>query len=167
MGGRDTGTGEGDGDAENGVSGGGTCAAPPTNCTGDAHTCNLILQAWLQRCDGKAEGDGLANDAAGFNAEVNALGGDDGPGQSDIDGVLQQDPFEGAKVLEDGAGLLDRLDASGFFGGGSCPTLESVTVDAVSIPLTLEPLCFLLANMSYLVLALAYFLAFRIVAGGA
>lgn len=167
-GGRDTGTGQGEGEGDgegNGVSGGGSCAAPPTNCVGDAHTCKLIEQAWLQRCEGQGEADGIANAAGQFNGSIND--GDEGPGQGDIDSLLQGDPFEGLKTVEDGGVLLDRLDSSGFLSGGSCPSLESVNVGGITVPLTLGPLCELLSYMSYLVLALAYFLAFKIVAGGA
>nr|WP_305068778.1 virulence factor TspB C-terminal domain-related protein [Luteimonas sp. Y-2-2-4F] len=49
---------------------------------------------------------------------------------------------------------------------GSCPTIPSIDVGGVSIPFDLAPLCTLLASLSYLVLALAYFMAFRIMAGG-
>lgn len=167
-GGRDTGTGQGEGEGDgegNGVSGGGSCAAPPTNCVGDAHTCKLIEQAWLQRCEGQGEADGIANAAGQFNGSIND--GDEGPGQGDIDSLLQGDPFEGLKTVEDGGVLVDRLDSSGFLSGGSCPSLESVNVGGITVPLTLGPLCELLSYMSYLVLALAYYLAFKIVAGGA
>ena len=168
-GGKDTsngsGEGEGEGDGkENSVSGGLECSAPPSGCTGDQHTCNLIMQTWRNRCEGQAEAGTIGGKLGQFEGGLND--GDEGPGQGDIEGVFDADPFAGAKVVQDGASVLDRLDASGFLGAGSCPQLDSVTVGRATFPLTLGPMCQLLASMSYLVMALAYFLAFRIVAGG-
>lgn len=154
---------DGDGDDDGSFSGGGTCAAPPA-CSGDPILCGIADQQWRTRCDAFApelagfDFDGPANDVQGV---INA--GDDEPGETPWD--RDENPFGDTQSVRNTDWLLSQIDDSRFM-SGSCPTIPSIDVGGVSIPFDLAPICMLLSNLSYLVLALAYFMAFRIMSGG-
>lgn len=106
----------------------------------------------------------VANAGDVFDAEsVSAVADANGEGDTPPDDE-PADPFSGSKVERDGNWLLDKLDASGFLGGGSCPPDTTIAVGNGSIKLSLGPICTMLAAVSGLVLALAYLIAFRIMA---
>lgn len=88
------------------ASGGGDCNTPPI-CTGDNATCAAVQQLWLGRCKGDGE---PSNDA---DKEVPGL---EGISDGVPDGMFTQ------------ATLLDKLDASGFGGGGVCPAFPSINI---------------------------------------
>lgn len=106
----------------------------------------------------------VANAGDVFDAEsVAAVADANGEGDTPPDDE-PADPLAGSKVERDGNWLLDKLDASGFLGGGSCPPDTTIAVGNGSIKLSLGPICTMLAAVSGLVLALAYLIAFRIMA---
>ena len=98
---------------------------------------------------------------AAFEAEINGLisGSEEEPPQDE-----DEDPTEGLKQVETSATWIDKLDSTGFLGGGNCPADRSVQVGPSSIPLSFGPLCQLLSAVSGLVMAAAYLIAFRILA---
>ena len=103
----------------------------------------------------------FATDAQ-FEAEVAALLG---KGEQAPEEVEPDDPLAGSKEVRGSGWFMDQLDNSGFLGGGSCPTLQSVSVGTATIAIELGPICQLLSAISGLVVAVAYLIAFRIMAG--
>lgn len=163
------GNGDGNGDGNcggegqqacNTSTGGGSCSAPPQS-SGDQILANIATQAWLLRCQGVEPGDSAAMVQAGSGADGHISAMDETPPENSGDG---DDPFDGKKQIRDTGWLTGKLDPSGFLGGGSCPQVESFSVGSASFPISLGPICQLLSAISGLVLALAYFLAFRIMA---
>lgn len=75
-----------------------------------------------------------------------------------------KDPLEGRKVERDGNWFVNQLDNAGFLGGGSCPADKTFSVGGRAFPLSMEPLCQLLGAISGLIVAVAYLIAFRIMA---
>lgn len=106
--------------------------------------------------------DSVANAGDAFDFQstdaANAADGDE-PTDEEPD-----DPFADSKIERDGNWFLDKLDATGFLGGGTCPADMTISVGAGSILLSLGPICTMLSAISGLVLALAYLIAFRIMA---
>lgn len=106
--------------------------------------------------------DSVANAGDSFDGQStdasNAADGDDPPDDE------PDDPFADSKIERDGNWFLDKLDATGFLGGGTCPADKTIAVGAGSIQLSLGPICTMLSAISGLVLALAYLIAFRIMA---
>lgn len=122
------------------------------------------------RCDGYDTGlDDL--DYTGWNASVDSIIADaEADGDGPTDGIWTDedgDPFEGAREVRDENWMVDQLDNTRFLTSAGCPTVEPFTVAGVSVPINLAPLCNLLSSMAGLVIALAYFIAFRIMAGAA
>lgn len=145
------------------LTGGDTCDAPP-QCTGDAGTCFVGATLWRMRCDGVG-GDGDL-DAIGKGQEEIAVGEGDGTEDPDIAGVSEGD-FPEVKDLwveQDGNEFMDQLDASGFLSDRSCPTLSSWSVAGHSFSISLQPMCQLATSVGALVLALSYWIGFRIIA---
>lgn len=106
--------------------------------------------------------DSVANAGDAFDAQsIDAANAGDGDEPTDEE---PDDPFADSKIERDGNWLLDKLDASGFLGGGTCPADRTIAVGAGSIQLSLGPICSMLSAISGLVLALAYLIAFRIMA---
>lgn len=159
---------EGD-DGETGdVGGGNTCGAAPA-CTATTaygkYQCWLISQHWRSVCLNQDDADsgllkaasdlGKANLQEEIEAQVEAgnIKGTDGQGDLDTHRVV--------KKLQP-----NQLDASGFLGAGQCPSFPVPSVNGVSLGIDLSKMCDFLSSISNLVLGLAYFLAFRIIAGG-
>lgn len=106
--------------------------------------------------------DSVANAGDVFDAQsTDAANAGDGDEPTDEE---PDDPFADSKVERDGNWLLDKLDATGFLGAGTCPADRAIAVGAGSIQLSLGPICTMLSAISGLVLALAYLIAFRIMA---
>lgn len=104
--------------------------------------------------------DGTGSDS-GFEGQVAAI---DMDAQPPTDGE-EDDPTTDLKIIEDSGTVLDRLDNSGFLGGGSCPADKAVSLGGgASMALSFGPLCQLLAAVSGLVMAAAYLIAFKIMA---
>lgn len=98
---------------------------------------------------------------AGFDGQVAAINTDEEP---PTDGE-EDDPTEDLKIIEDNGTILDRLDNSGFLGGGACPADKPVSLGGgATMNLSFAPLCQLLAAVSGLVMAAAYLIAFKIMA---
>gem|GEM_PF-5011858 len=149
------------------INGGANCDAPPT-CEGNSTDCFIGQQLWNYRCEGKqaTEGDGSA--LSSFDAQVNSEGdGTDEPDAAHMptaNGNTADMGIWEEKIIG-GAEDLAKLDASGFLGGsGSCPQLPTVNVGGVGLTFNLNPICELLRNVGVMVMALAYWLAYRIIA---
>ena len=106
--------------------------------------------------------DGVAANGRQFDSDASNLvssGDGDEPSKDD-----PKDPFAGRKVERDGNWLINQLDNSGFLGAGSCPADSTVSYGRGSFTISLSPICRLLSAISGLVIALAYLIAFRIMA---
>lgn len=158
------GEGEGDGDGDEGTaSGGGGCGTPPTT-TGDVLTGFLINQVWLTRCaDYDPEILAALNAAQVLSDAADALGEESAEDLVDIFDD-DQDPIADARLTRDLSDI--ELDDSGFLGGGACPSLPPLSLGSVTVPLDITPLCDVLSNISGIIMALSYVIAFRIIAGG-
>lgn len=77
---------------------------------------------------------------------------------NDVETVDEFEPFESPEDLE-----LGDLDESGFL-SSDCPSF-SFSILGGSLPLEMGPICTLLSNLGYLVLALSYYVAARILWG--
>jgi len=132
---------EGDEDDDR-TAGTGTCGSTPPACSGDEIDCSILFQTFQTRCA--------------------LLGTDDPPGIDLSDDPLQQ--YGGADGLfeDEDIGPGD-LDESGFLGGGGCPTMQSINVLGKTIEFT--PVWCELSWLGGLLVALAYFMAARIVYG--
>ncbi len=158
----DGGDGEGDGEGDGDVQGGGDCSNPPS-CSGNPLACWAIQHNWRQACEaadsdlfGGALGevmDAFANEQAAEAVEWGAELGSDGEGDLDLHREVREIPIE-------------DLDDSGFLPAGKCPQFDTPTVNGKALPINFAPMCGMLENVGYLVLGLAYFLAFRIIGGG-
>lgn len=158
----DGGDGEGDGEGDGDVQGGGDCSSPPS-CSGNPLSCWAIQHNWRQACEaadsdlfGGALGevmDAFANEQAAEAVEWGAELGSDGEGDLDLHREVRDIPVE-------------DLDDSGFLPAGKCPQFDTPTVNGKALPINFAPMCGMLENVGYLVLGLAYFLAFRIIGGG-
>lgn len=153
------GDGEEDGKDEGKLAGGAGCDAPPV-CEGNAIECYHAQEAWRLRCEAvndPATAD-ISNLLAGYEEEEAAdlagfLGSD---GQGDLDSHRE------VKEID-----LGELDDSGFLGGGgTCPSFAPVMVKGSSLGIDMSKFCELLANVGQIVMALAYLVAIRIIAGG-
>lgn len=106
--------------------------------------------------------DSVANAGDAFDVQASdAASAADGDEPTDDD---PEDPFADSKIERDGNWFLDNLNATGFLGGGTCPADTNIAVGAGSFKLSLGPICTMLSAVSGLVLALAYLIAFRIMA---
>lgn len=164
---------EGNEEQPGSVSGGGNCASPPAISGGDPVANYSATLAWQIRCGGEASETALT-EAQGRIAEMDQCvlngvcddEGDDGPGPE----YDPKHPADNPELLGSFRDIKDlddiNLDDSGFLGGGQCPQLGNFTVGAATIPLSMGPLCSILMNISGFVMAVAYLVSFRIIAGG-
>jgi hypothetical protein len=102
----------------NSASGGGDCSSPPV-MGGDPALAMIAKQQWLTRC----KGDGsTSNDADTSVPGLDGIG--DGPG---------------AGFFKDGTLGLDKLDASGFGGGNTCPKFPTIAIDSLGYVMDSQP----------------------------
>ncbi|MTI72835.1 MAG: hypothetical protein FH747_04130 [Stenotrophomonas sp.] len=149
------------------INGGANCDSPP-ECEGNSVDCFVGHQLWQFRCEGKVdvESDGTSRDL--FDAHSASDG--DGTDEPDAAHMPGNGDTADMGIWEErtvgGADDLAKLNASGFLGGsGSCPQLPSVSVGGRgSLSFNLNPICDLLRNVGIMVMALAYWLAYRIIA---
>lgn len=152
------GSGEGDGEGEGSWSGGNDCSAPPA-CAGDAIQCGIGLQVWTMRCEGGG-GDEFGDWVAEIDGAIAAGDGDGDPDEGEMLEHADPDTWREIRVVDD-----EGLDDSGFGLDRSCPQLPAVQVGPASLQFNLGPICSFLSALSGLVLALAYFVAAKIIAG--
>jgi len=120
----------------------GTCGSEPPACSGDEIDCSIVFQTWATRC---------------------ALVGTENAPDIDLDSdPLAQYGGPDAMFETDSANPGD-LDASGWLGGGSCPTMASINV--LGKVVAFEPVWCELYWLGTLLVALAYLIAVRIVYG--
>lgn len=140
-------------ESDNSASGGGTCAAPPA-CAGDGIACATLYQQWQTRCAIERLSEELASGNGGTGQE---------PG--DDDETTDWGAGDGSKPSWQEVNVNSTMfDTSGFMGGGSCPTWGPVEILGVSYPLP-QVHCSILSWIGYLVVAVAFVIAARIIAG--
>lgn len=107
---------------------------------------------------------GLVSDAVdGIDGAVAVLdGGDPDVSGDDVDAAADPDNW---RQIRDLNAEIAELDASGFVSSRTCPLTPSVSIAGQSLGLTFQPICDLFVNMSGLLIALAYVVAARIIAG--
>ena len=159
------GSGSGDGSGNGNGNGQGTDMGPTNGLLGGIkgvmEAVKGGIDSLLGGVDDINEQIGGTGSDAGFEGDVAGINTDEEPPTEQE----EEDPTADLKVIEDSGTLLDRLDSSGFLGGGACPADKSVAIGGgVSIPLTFGPICQLLAAVSGLVMAAAYLIAFKIMA---
>lgn len=126
------------------ASGGGDCSAAPT-CSGDSVLCTAVQQAWLARCpidtpEGLASA--IANDGTPSSVAIGNYG-------MDLSSALST------------ASGLPTSDAA------TCPAPLTVTVAGQSITIDLfSQMCVFAGDISAIILAVAFLISGRIVAGG-
>src|SRR5690606_33547581 len=132
----------------------------------DAFQAHTISQLWLQRCEGAA-GSSDAVDAALAAVAANEEDYDFFLGLNadylDKANEIANAPKEASEVISvDEVGIED-LDASGFLGDGQCPAPHAIELGPKTFMVSLQPICDFFGNISFLLQALAYFLAVRII----
>lgn len=148
------------------LSGGTTCESPPV-CWGNAADCYVSSQIWRLQCEGIGDGDG-ASDAVGNGATEIVSGEGDGSEEPDMSGLSEGEAEElpGLWVEKSSSDLLDKLadlDDDGFISDRSCPSPGSFSAAGETWQIDFSAFCSVLENVSVLVMALAYWLAFRII----
>ena len=127
----------------------GSCDSPPS-CSGDPVACSILRQEWTAMCYP------FTDNGSSIPAEY--LEG--------LNGIQLGDFFEGNTQEIDMSST--QLDESGWLGAGACPAPETVTLPfplgTFSVDYT--PFCSVAEWLSYLVMFMAYFAAFRIFFGG-
>lgn len=144
------------------LTGGDTCDSPPA-CTGDAGTCHISMTLWRMRCDGTGgQGD---SDTIGQGLEEIVSGEGDGTDEPEMSGVSEGDfpEVDNLWVEKDGNDFMDQLDGSGFLSDRSCPSMPSWSVGGHAFQIELDPMCSLANQLGMLVLALSYWVGFRII----
>lgn len=125
----------------------GSCGETPPACSGDAIDCSILRQTWATRC---------------------ALTGSEPPPDVDIESDPLA-PYGGEESFfetigeDDGVGP-NGLDYSGFLGGTSCPAAP-ILPEFRGAALVIPPVWCDLGFVYYITLAIATFIAFRIVMG--
>jgi len=146
------------------LNGGANCDAPPT-CTGNAADCYVGKMLWNYRCEGSQDAAAGAP-TQGFDEAVAGEGS--GSDEPDVSMIGNGDTADLSATMwreKDMNSELDKLDASGFLGGSdACPQPPAFTVAGSSFSLDMGPICSILRNVGVMVLALAYWLAIRILA---
>ncbi|WP_160330906.1 virulence factor TspB C-terminal domain-related protein [Xanthomonas massiliensis] len=146
------------------LNGGANCDAPPT-CTGNASDCYVGQMLWNMRCEGKSDAE-AGSPNTGFDNEMGAEG--DGSDEPDVSNIGTGDTADQGISMwqeKDISDELSKLDASGFLSGSDqCPQLPSFKVGAASFTISMDPICSILRNVGIMVMALAYWLAIRILA---
>ena len=146
------------------LNGGANCDSPPT-CTGNAADCFISKQLWNMRCDGKSDAEAGAPQPS-FDAEMEGEG--NGTDEPDVASIGTGDTADTSLSMwreKDVSAELDRLDASGFLGGSDqCPQMPEFNVAGGIFHIELSGLCEILRNVGILVMALAYWIALRILA---
>lgn len=150
--------GEGEGEGEGSWSGGNDCSAPPA-CSGDPIQCGIGLQVWTMRCEAGEDGE-FGDWVSEIDGAIAAGDGDGDPDEGEMLDHADPDTWREVRVVDD-----EGLDDSGFGLDRSCPQLPAVQVGPTSLQLNLGPICSFLSALSGLVLALAYFVAAKIIAG--
>ena len=133
-------------------------------CRGDATTCYQLQLQFEQTCaaagaepdfDGAKEGFG---GNVGQDEIADAAGLGDAPSKDDIKSTF------GKEV--DVSGFANRLDDRGFIGGKACMAPQQYTVSGITFTIDWGYLCLFLQYVGYFVVAVGYFMGFRIVSGG-
>lgn len=142
----------------------GDCASP-FSVEGDNANAAKLRAMRVQICGGlDGDANGVIGGAIdGIDSAISAADGSD-PDVSDSDFDEAADPANWREIRDLNSELAD-LDASGFIGSRSCPIAPSVSVGGTSLGLNFNPICNLFIDMSGLLLALAYIVAARIIAG--
>ncbi len=139
------GVGDGEGEGEEGdeaVSGGASCESLPV-CEGDVIDCALLEQEWRQRC---------ITDQPSGDALLAAIGL---PGAGDEYGSIPTTEVE-----------TGSFDGTGFFSASECIADFEVDLgDYGTIEVPMSEFCTALQGLGFVLLALAYFQAARIVMG--
>lgn len=126
------------------------CDTPPA-CHGDAVLCGIAANTHKTAC-AAASGSSTGSPPAGLDGDPTDNTGD--PGSSAVSSSVD---------LGDATG---NLDAGGFGYSSSCPVQDvSFSVFGQSVNIPLSDKCNLLSFLKYIVLALAYFTAAKIIAG--
>lgn len=142
----------------------GDCASP-FSVEGTNANAEQLRAMRVQICGSlDAASSGVVSDAVdGIDGAIaGAEGGDPDVSQSDVDEAAN--PANWREVRDLNAELAD-LDSSGFIGGSSCPIAPAVSVRGTPLGLNFNPICNMFINMSGLLIALAYIVAARIIAG--
>lgn len=158
---------EGEDDEGETASGGGSCAAPPVCSKPDSIECIQLQVDWQHACDAEQQyGAGFWSSLFGSMTSADDASGD-GTTQPGAAGVLGADG-QGDLANHREVKMIDGadLDDSGFLGGGSCPQFPAAMAGPITLPIDFTKICDLLGNVGQIVLAVAYFVAIRIIATG-
>lgn len=149
SGGGEGGEGEGDKDSHGTVGGNGECKGSFTCTGGDPVLCAIAQQTYKARC----EADGRWGDGDG-----------DGSFPGDGDGGAGPDP-DPKKAVKSAMPRLSMLDDGGFFGGGSCPQIPSISTTWGSFEFNNNDFCKLLGVARGALILLGAFVALGILMG--
>lgn len=133
-------------------------------CRGDATTCYQLQLQFEQTCAAAGAEPDFDGAKQGFGGDVgedeikDAVGLGDAPSKDDIKSTF------GKEV--DVSGFANRLDDRGFIGGKACMAPQQYTVSGITFTIDWGYLCLFLQYVGYFVVAVGYFMGFRIVSGG-
>lgn len=142
----------------------GDCASP-FSVEGDNANAAQLRAMRVQICGSlDADSNGVIGGAVdGIDGAIAAAdGADPDVSDGDVDDAADPSKWREVRDLNDQIG---GLDDSGFVGTRACPIAPSVSVGGTSLGLNFNPICNMFISMSGLLIALAYVVAARIIAG--
>jgi len=139
---------------QKGASGGQTCTSPPV-CFGDAPTCMVVDQVWLDRCKPKDDKSDLnGNGIPDWIEEQPGGTGDYDVPVTPVNTVVNEETVD-----------VSSINSSGWI-GNSCPQLPTVEVFGRSWTMDQNYFCQFLAVMRGIFLLIGGFISARILASG-
>lgn len=134
-------------------------------CRGDATTCYQLQLQFEQTCAATGGGEGDLDGAKeGFGDSIGEreIAGETGLGKAPTTDDIKN--RFGKEV--DVAGYANKFDDRGFLNNHACMAPQKYTVSGISFTIDWSMLCLFLTYVGYFVVAVGYFLGFRIVSGG-
>lgn len=134
-------------------------------CRGDATTCYQLQLQFEQTCAATGGGEGDLDGAKeGFGDSIGEreIADETGLGKAPTtDDIKNQ---FGKEV--DVAGYANKFDDRGFLNNHACMAPQKYTVSGISFTIDWSMLCLFLTYVGYFIVAVGYFIGFRIVSGG-
>ena len=133
-------------------------------CRGDATTCYQLQLQFEQTCAAAGAEPDFDGAKKGFGDD---LGEDEIKGAAGLGNAPSKDDIKNTFGKEvDVSSFANRFDDRGFIGVKACMAPQQYTVSGITFTIDWSYLCLFLQYVGYFVVAVGYFMGFRIVSGG-